>query len=70
MNNNYSYKLEYNNNFIRIQINIIIEEVFKGFMNVSLFSFKGAAEGTFLELKIDEIFRSNSSFFFPTFWFK
>lgn len=61
MNNNYSYKLEYNNNFIRIQINRIIEEIFKGFMNVSVFSFKGAAEGTFLELKIDEIFRNNSS---------
>ena len=60
MNYNLSFKIEYNNNFIRIQINKIIDEIFKGINNVSINAFKGSGEGTFLELKVDEIIRSNS----------
>lgn len=61
---NYSFKLEYNNNFIRIQINKIIEELFKNITKISINSFKGSAEGSFLELRIDELFRNNSSYIF------
>ena len=58
---NFSFKLEYNNNFTRILINRIIDDLFKNITKVSINSFKGSAEGTFLELKIDELFRNNSS---------
>ena len=61
---NYSFKIEYNNNFTRILINRIIEELFKNITKVSINSFKGSAEGSFLELKIDELFRNNSSHIF------
>lgn len=64
MNINYSFKIEYNNNFTRIQINRIIEELFKSMTKVSMNAFKGSAEGSFLELKIDELFRNNSSHIF------
>ena len=64
MDLNYSFKLEYNNDFTRILINRIIEEIFKNATKVSMNSFKGSAEGTFLELKIDEYFRNNSSHIF------
>ena len=55
--NNYSFKINYNNNFIRIQINNIIGKLFKNISNVSINSFRGSGEGTFLEMKIDEAFR-------------
>ena len=58
--NNISFKLEYNNNFVRVQINRIIENIYKGIINVSINVFKGSAKGTFFEMKIDEIFRSKS----------
>ena len=58
---NYSFKIEYNNNFIRIQINKIIEELFKTITDVSIGSFRGSAEGAFLELKVNETFRKKSS---------
>ena len=61
---NYSFKLEFNNNFTRILINRIIDELFKNITKVSINSFKGSAEGSFLELKIDELFRNNSSHIF------
>ena len=61
---NYSFKLEYNNNFTRILINRIIGELFKNINKVSINSLKGSAEGSFLELKIDELFRNNSSHVF------
>ena len=61
MDLNYSFKIEYINNFIRIQINKIIEELFKTIIDVSIDSFRGSAEGTFLELKINETFRKKSS---------
>ena len=64
MDLNYSFKLEYNNNFTRILINRIIEEIFKNTTKVCMNSFKGSAESTFLELKIDELFRNNSSHVF------
>ena len=58
---NFSFKLEYNNNFIRIIINRAIDEIFKGINDVSINSFKGSGQGSFLELKVDETFRDNSS---------
>ena len=61
---NYSFKLEYNNDFTRILINRIIKELYKNITNVSINSFRGSAEGSFLEIKIDELFRSNSSLVF------
>ena len=64
MNINYSFKIEYNNNFTRIQINRIIEELFESMTKVSINIFKGSAEGSFLELKIDKLFRNNSSHIF------
>ena len=57
---NYSFKIQYNNNFIRIQINCIINDIFKNITNFSLNSFGGSALGNFLEIKIDEIFRNNN----------
>ena len=60
MDLNFSFKLEYNNNFIRIIINRLIDHIFKGINNVSINSFKGSGEGSFLELKVDENFRDNS----------
>ena len=61
MDFSYSFKLEYNNNFIRIQINRIIDEIFKGVTSLPINSFKGSGEGCFLELKVNEYFREKSS---------
>ena len=59
---NYSFKLEYNSDFTRIIINRIINELYKNITNVSINSFKGSAEGTYLELKIDDLFRKKCAF--------
>jgi len=57
----YKYKIQYNNNFSRIQINCIINDIFKSITNYSLNSFGGSALGNFLEIKIDENFRNEIS---------
>ena len=59
---NYSFKLEYNNDFTRIIINRIIEELYNNITNIKINSFRGSAEGTYLEIKIDELFRKNCAF--------
>ena len=56
----YKFKIQYNNNFSRIQINCIINEIFKSVTNCSINSFSGSGEGIFLEIKIDETFRNNN----------
>ena len=57
----YSFKLEYSNNFVRIIINKMIEEVFKSITSVGINSLNGSAEGIFLEIKINELFRNTHS---------
>jgi hypothetical protein len=54
----YKYKIQYNNNFSRIQINCIINDIFKSITHYSLNSFGGADLGNFLEIKINENFRN------------
>ena len=55
----YKFKIQYNNNFSRIQINCLINDIFKKITNISLNSIGGSAAGDFLEIKIDEMFRNN-----------
>ena len=58
---NYKFKIRYNNNFTRIQINCIINDIFKNVNKISLNSFGGSALGNFLEIKIDETFKDKES---------
>lgn len=62
VHSNYSFKLEYNNDFTRIMINRIINELYKDITNITINSFKGSAEGTYLEIKIDDLFRKKCAF--------
>ena len=55
----YKFRIQYNNNFSRIQINCIINDIFKNVTNFSFNSFGGSALGNFLEIKIDETFKNN-----------
>ena len=56
----YKFKIRYNNNFSRIQINCIINDIFKKISNFSFNSFGGSALCNLLEFKIDETFRNNN----------
>ena len=59
INKNHSFKLEFNNYFSFIQVNKIIRDAYIGINNIPITSFRGSGEGTYLELKIDETFRTN-----------
>ena len=56
---NRSFKIEYDNYFSFIQINRIIQEIYKNIADIKITSFQGSAEGTYLELKVDEYFRNH-----------
>lgn len=56
----YKFKIRYNNNFTRIQINCIINEIFRKITNFSLNSLGGSALGNYLEIKVDETFRNDN----------
>ena len=56
----YRFKIHYNNNFFRVQINCIINDIYKKITNFSLNSFGGSALGNILEIQIDEIFRTKN----------
>ena len=56
----YKFKLSYNNNFCRIQINCIINDTFKKISYFSLNYFESCALGNYLQIKVDETFRNGS----------
>ena len=56
----YRFNIQYNNNFTRIQINCIINEIYKKITDFSINSLGGSALGNFLEIKIDETFKNTN----------
>ena len=52
----YLFKIEFNNNFTRTQINCIIDQIYKKVIGFSMNSFRGPAEGYLLENKVNELF--------------
>lgn len=54
----YKFKIQYNNNFSRLQINCIINDIFKKSKSLFIKFLWGSALGNYLEIKIDEAFRN------------